>query len=85
MMPLPVAINRGKHNTPMDETMAAFSGEGLTGWIFDEAINLFANNQSIVDGHAIPTEAFFNIRKDRLIAYFKRIVRNQKYNSNNEV
>lgn len=85
MMPLPVAINRGKHNTPMEDTMAAFLGEGLTGWIFDEAITLFANNQYIDGGHAIPTEAFFNIRKDRLIEYFKRIVRNQKYNPSKEV
>lgn len=85
MMPLPVAINRGKHNTPMDETMAAFPGEHMTGWIFDEANQLFANNQTIVNGHAIPTESFFNERKDRLIAYFKRVVRNQKFNPANEV
>lgn len=85
MMPLPVAINRGKHNMPMDETMAAFPKENLTGWMFDEAIRLFANNQTSVNGHAIPTEAFFNERKDRLIDYFKRIVRNQKINPDNEV
>lgn len=85
MMPLPVTINRGKHNTPMEETIGAFPSEKLTGWIFDEAIDLFVNNKTIVDGHAVPTESFFNERKDRLIAYFKRAVRNQKYNPDNQV
>lgn len=85
MMPLPVAINRGKHNMPMDDTIAAFPSEHLTGWIFEEAAKLFADNQTMINGHAIPTEAFFNKRKDRLIDYFKRIVRNQKYNPANEV
>lgn len=84
-MPLPVTINRGKHNTPMEETIGAFPSEKLTGWIFDEAIDLFVNNKTIVDGHAVPTESFFNERKDRLIAYFKRAVRNQKYNPDNQV
>lgn len=85
MMPLPVAINRGKHNTPMEDTMSAFSSENLTGWIFDEAVEIFNNNQNTVSGHAIPTEAFFNIRKDRLISYFKRVVKNQKFNSDSLV
>ena len=81
MMPLPV----GKHNSPMDDTIAAFPGEHLTGWIFDEATQLFANNQIKINDHAIPTEAFFNERKDCLIDHFKRVVRNQKYNPANEV
>ena len=85
MIPLPVAINRGKHNTPMKDTMTAFSEENLTGWIFDEAIDLFQKNHTIINNYEVPTEAFFNKRKDLLIAYFKRIVKNQKYNPDNEV
>ena len=85
MIPLPVAINRGKHNTPMKDTMTAFSEENLTGWIFEEAIDLFQKNHTVINNYEVPTEAFFNKRKDLLIAYFKRIVKNQKYNPDNEV
>lgn len=79
MMPLPVAINRGKHNTPMDETLAAYPTDNLVGWIFDLAQDDFDNNNETIDGHLIPTTKFFNQRKDRLIAYFKKIVENQKF------
>lgn len=75
MIPLPVAINRGKHNTPMKDTMTAFSEENLTGWIFEEAIDLFQKNHTVINNYEVPTEAFFNKRKDLLIAYFKRIVK----------
>lgn len=85
MIPLPVAINRGKHNTPMKDTMTAFAEENLTGWIFEEAIDLFQKNHTVINNYEVPTEAFFNKRKDLLIAYFKRIVKNQKYNPDNEV
>lgn len=79
MMPLPVAINRGKHNTPMDDTLAALPKEKLVGWIFDMAQKEFDNNHQVVDGHNVPTVAFFNNRKDRLIEYFKKVVKNQKF------
>lgn len=85
MIPLPVAINRGKHNTPMKDTLAAFSEENLNGWIFDEAIDLFQKNHTIINNYEVPTKDFFNKRKDLLIAYFMRIVKNQKYNPDNEV
>ena len=85
MIPLPVAINRGNHNTPMKDTLAAFSEENLNGWIFDEAIDLFQKNHTIINNYEVPTKDFFNKRKDLLIAYFMRIVKNQKYNPDNEV
>lgn len=85
MMPLPVAINRGKHNTPLVETIKAFPTEDLNGWIFDEAIDLFNSNKTTFKGNEVPNEDFFNKRKDRLIDYFKRVVQNQIYSPNNEV
>lgn len=79
MMPLPVAINRGKHNTPMEDTLSSLPKENLVGWIFDMAQEEFNKHHTIVNGHSIPTEEFFTSRKDRLISFFKRIVMNQKY------
>lgn len=79
MMPLPVAINRGKHNTPMVETLEALPEENLVGWIFDMAREQFDEEHTVVNGYSVPTVAFFTRRKDRLIDYFKRIVENQKF------
>ena len=47
----------------MDETIASFPGEHLTGWIFDEVVDLFSDNQTVVEGHAVPNKEFFNTRK----------------------
>lgn len=79
MIPLPVAINRGKHNTPMFETIQSFPTDNLVGWIFDLATDEFNANNTVINGFSIPTEAFFTTRKDRLVAYFKRIAENQKF------
>ncbi|MCQ2211178.1 MAG: DUF262 domain-containing protein [Paludibacteraceae bacterium] len=85
MMPLPVAINRGKHNTPMDDTIAAFSTENLNGWIFDMVVGEFNNNNVVVNGHNIPNENFFIQRKNRLAEYFKRVVKNQKFTPSSRI
>ena len=85
MLPLPVAINRGKHNTPLVDTLAALHDENISGWIFDMAQEEFDNNCEILNGYQVPTAAFFTNRKDRLIDYFKRIVRNQKFNQSTQV
>lgn len=82
MMPLPVAINRGKHNTPMKETIDAYPNENLVGWIFDMVSDEFTNNSVVINGYEIPTEQFFIARKNRLVDYFKRIVKNQKFTPN---
>lgn len=83
MMPLPVAINRGKHNTPMYATIDSYPSENLVGWIFDMAKEEFDNNNKFEDGYKKPTEQFFQNRKDRLIEYFKKIVINQKFTPDN--
>lgn len=79
MIPLPVTINRGKHNTPMIETIQSFPSENLKGWIFDMVTDEFNANNEVIKGKTVPKEDFFTTRKDRLVAYFKRIVENQKY------
>lgn len=85
MMPLPVAINRGKHNTPMEETIEAFPSEQLSGWIFDMAVEEFNNNHEVINNHKVPTKEFFVNRKNRLVDYFKKVVKNQKYNPNSRI
>lgn len=85
MMPLPVAINRGKHNTPMKETIDAYPNDNLTGWIFDMAVEEFLRNSDTINGYTIPTENFFVERKSRLIEYFKKIVKNQKFNPDQNI
>lgn len=85
MMPLPVKINRGKHNTPMYKTIESYSRENLNGWIFDMAKEDFDNYHIIEEGYKKPTEQFFNNRKDCLIDYFKRIVKNQKFMPDNNI
>lgn len=80
MIPLPVKINRRKHNTPMEETIKTFSSENLHGWIFDIATKEFNSNCEVILGQKVPKKEFFINRKNELIDYFKRIVKNQKYN-----
>lgn len=85
MMPLPVTINRGKHNTPMAETIAAFDSEKLKGWIFEAAKADFKSYSKTVKGNKVPTEEFFEKRMSNLIEYFKKIVINQKINPDQEI
>ncbi len=85
MLPLPVAINRGKHNTPMEETIASFPNEHLNGWIFDMVVEEFNCNHDVVNGYRVPKEAFFTNRKNRLVQYFKKIVKNQIYNPSSRI
>lgn len=85
MLPLPVEINRGKHNKPMEETIKAFSSEKLNGWIFEMVKEEFNNYSVMINGYRIPTVDFFIKRKARLIDFFKRIVANQKFSPQNKV
>ena len=86
MMPLPVSINRSKHNTSASESIGLYGTQGITGWIFDETKDLFNNNKTTqIDSttkvaYDVPTEQFFKERKSRLMSYFNRIVKNQKEN-----
>lgn len=77
MMPLPVYVNRGKHNTPLVETLASYKKEKLDGWIFKMAQDEFKKNKEKRNKHVVPKDDFFINRKHRLIDYFKRVVINE--------
>ena len=78
-----------KHNTPAEDTLQSYIDNGFAGWLFTEAKGLLDINSNPVNANGIikkvPTEDFFNKRKQLLIRYFKAIVKNQKEKPDNNI
>jgi uncharacterized protein with ParB-like and HNH nuclease domain len=72
MMPLPGEDNTGKSNKPMyPSAFDAMKNAGLGGHFLYGLTETCFNENNVND---VPTESFFNHRKDRLIALFKQVV-----------
>ena len=78
MMPLPGAQNRDKSNKPVMESFKFFEEAGLEGhFILTETQTLFEENRVLSTESTdfyIPTEDFFEKRKQFLIDMFKQVV-----------
>jgi len=76
MMPLPGSENRDKSNKPVMESFKFFEKSGLQDhFILLHTKDLFERNRDLVvqtTDYYVPTESFFDERKEVLISWFKR-------------